>query len=159
MPNPPRGQLVVADPLVLFELDSVKILAAPEDGKTPDFANAQWGDTLPKLFQAKIIQSFKNAGYLQYVARPGDGLTADFTLRTEIRSFRITAGPDRQAAIEFTAKLSTLDGRILAAEVFHSNRPALILNATTATTALGEAFKDVITQLIVWTSSETGKAS
>ncbi len=159
LPHPPRGQIIVADPAVLFEFDSVKISAAPEDGKTPDFGNAQWGDTLPKLFQAKIIQSFENAGYLQHVARPGDGLTADFILLTEIRSFRITATPDRQAVVEFTAKLSTSDGRILAARVFRATRATPVLDAPSATAALGEAFKEVVTDLIVWASGATGKAS
>lgn len=159
LPSPPEGQLVVADPTVMFEFDTVKILATPEDGKAVDFGNAQWSDTLPKLFQAKVIQGFENAGYLQQVSRPVDGLNADYTLLTDIRTFHISPSPERQAKVEFMAKILTADGRVIAARSFHASAPAPAMDAASATAALSEAFGKAVTELVLWTASATGKPS
>lgn len=159
LPAPPRGQLVVADPTVMFEFDTNKILAAPEDGKAVDFGNAQWSDTLAKLFQAKVVQSFENAGYLRQVSRPVDGLAADYTLLTDIRMFHISPSPERQAKVEFMAKILTADGRVIAARLFQATASLQAMDALSATAALGEAFGKAVTELVLWTAETTAKPS
>ncbi len=54
--------------------------------------DAQWADNLPKLIQARLVQSFENAHQLGAVSRPLEQLTAEYRLETAIRSFQITAG-------------------------------------------------------------------
>ena len=40
-----------------------RIIVAPGAGESPPVDNAQWRDNIPKLLQAKLIESFENANY------------------------------------------------------------------------------------------------
>ena len=84
----PAGCSPIPEPTATIVFDTQKFLVRPSDAEGPTFANAKWSDNLPKLHQAKIIQSFENAGLLGSVARPMDALTADHQLQIDIRSFR-----------------------------------------------------------------------
>src|SRR5208337_4362697 len=64
-PAAPLGkQLAVADPNALMAYDSEKVLSQNQAGQLEPLGNAKWSDTVPKLMQAKIIQSFENYGSL-----------------------------------------------------------------------------------------------
>ncbi|MBO0751924.1 MAG: MCE family protein, partial [Bradyrhizobiaceae bacterium] len=65
-----KAQLVVADPTALVALDTQRIIFAPGTGPAPPLEKAQWSDTIPKMFQARIIESFENAKVVAAVARP-----------------------------------------------------------------------------------------
>ena len=60
--------------------DSEKLLSQNPSGQVEPLGTAKWSDTVPKLMQAKIIQSFENAGALGEVNRPMDGTTPDYQL-------------------------------------------------------------------------------
>jgi phospholipid/cholesterol/gamma-HCH transport system substrate-binding protein len=108
-----------------------------------------------KLLQAKVIQSFENANYLGAVARPMDGLTAQFQLLIDIRSFQIATAPEPTADVEFTAKVLADTGAIIGARTFHATAAAPALNtidASAAAAALNEAFNKAATELVVWTN-------
>jgi ABC-type uncharacterized transport system auxiliary subunit len=72
--------LVIPDPNAPITLDNQKIRPPPAAPETSGFANAQWSDTIPKLFQAKIVEALENSNYLRAVSRPLDALTADYQL-------------------------------------------------------------------------------
>jgi len=158
---PPRDkaahfQLVVAEPTALLMFDTQKILVRPGKAESPSFDNAQWSDSLPKLLQAKIIQSFENANYVRAVARPMDGLAADFQLLIEIRRFQISTTPEAEADVEFAAKVLGSDGRIVDSRTFHTTAPSpplKTLDAPGAAAALNNAFDRVAVDLVVWTAS------
>jgi ABC-type uncharacterized transport system auxiliary subunit len=76
--------------------------------------DAQWSAPLPKLLQAKIIQSFENADYPQVVARPTEGLTADYQLLIDLRSFQVELLPKPGAEVEFSARILARDCRLVA---------------------------------------------
>src|SRR3569623_57260 len=61
------AQLVVSDPHAIILYDSAKILSRSADGTYAGIANAQWADNLPKLVQARLVQSFENAQQLHQV--------------------------------------------------------------------------------------------
>jgi len=144
----PRGQLVVAEPTAVVAFDTQKVLVRSQAGERTNLEGAQWSDSIPKLVQAKIIQSFENANDLK-VGRPTDGLTADFQLLIDIRSFQIVASPDPVADVELSAKILA-DGRIVDARIFHASVPAKKLEAAAAAAALNEAFGKVATDLVSW---------
>ena len=151
--KPSQGQLVVADPTALLLFDTQKILVRPGKAKSSSFDTAQWSDSLPKLLQAKLIQGFENANYLKAVARPTDGLTADFQLLIDVRSFQISTSPEPRADIEFAAKVLADTGRIVASRVFHAavpSAPSDTIDAPIAAAALNEAFGKAATDLVVW---------
>ncbi len=151
--KPAHGQLVVPEPTTLIALDTQKILVRPAAPDTPSFANAQWSDSTSKLFQAKIIQSFENANYLGAVGRPVDGLTADYQLLIDIRSFQISTSPEVVASVEFAAKILATNGRIVDARTFRAAVPAKITDAAVAAASLDQAFGKAVTELVVWTAN------
>ena len=61
-------------------------------GLTSIADDAKWSDLLPLVLQARMLQSFENAGLMRQASRPLDGLNADFQLVTEIRKFDLVAG-------------------------------------------------------------------
>jgi phospholipid/cholesterol/gamma-HCH transport system substrate-binding protein len=151
--KPPRGQLVVPEPIALVSLETQKILIRSNGGETSFIDNGQWSDSLPKLVQAKVVQSFENANYLHTVARPFEGLVADYQLLIDIRSFQLfTSGEMRMADVEFAAKILGDKGRIVDARIFHATVPAKAMDAPAAATALDEAFGKAAVDLVVWTS-------
>jgi ABC-type uncharacterized transport system auxiliary subunit len=68
--SPGCGKLVIAEPTALAVLDSDKIVVRSAPGETAQFSDARWEDRLPKLVQARILQSFENASRLRAVTRP-----------------------------------------------------------------------------------------
>ena len=151
--KPPQAQLTIAEPAALLLFDSQKILVRPQAPDSPTFETARWSDSLPKLIQAKILQSFENSKYLAAVARAGDGLNSDYQLLIEIRSFQVATAPETTAMVEFSAKIVGENGRIKDSRVFQSMLPTKITDAAAAAGALNEAFGNVAKELVIWTAA------
>ena len=146
----PRGQLVVVEPSALAPYDSEKILVRPSPGEAAQLRDAQWEDRLPKLMQARILQSFENASRLRAVGRPADKIATDFVLITEVHAFEISAY-DGTAVVEIAAKIvRERTGRIMAARVIRASVPAQATQGAGAVEALNEAFVKAATQLVLW---------
>ena len=150
-PTPLGKQVAVADPTALMAYDSEKVLSQGQAGQVEPLNNLKWSDTVPKLVQAKIVQSFENAGALGEVNRPIDGSTPDYQLLTEIRRFQIVQGPQPVAEAEISAKLVGNDGHIVAARVFSAKEPVQSKEDAEAARALSTAFEGIVTNLIAWT--------
>jgi phospholipid/cholesterol/gamma-HCH transport system substrate-binding protein len=146
-------QVVVADPTALLAFDSEKILTQNTAGQLEGINGAKWSDTLPKLLQAKIVQSFENTGSLGEVNRPIEGVTPDYQLLTEIRQFQIVQGPEPSGEAEISAKLVANDGHVAAARIFSSKVPVKALNEAEAARALNQAFQSIAADLLAWTRS------
>lgn len=152
-PSAPKkaAQVEVPEPAALLMFDTQKILIRPTPGHGPTFARAQWGDTIPKLVQAKVVQAFENAGYLD-VSRPIDGLASDYKLIIDIRSFQISTAAAPTAEVDLSARLVSSDGKLVASHVFRSAVPADVTNASAAADSLGKAFAAVAFDLVTWTA-------
>ena len=146
-----KSQLIVAEPTALVAFDSQRIIVDPGTGEMPE--NAQWSDTIPKVLQEKIIQSFEASNYVGAVARPIEGLAADYQLLLDLRSFRLM-GPSTapQAPVEFAAKIVGDGGRIVGSRIFEAVVPAKDVSAAGAAAALDEAFGRTATDLVEWTA-------
>ncbi|WP_296584635.1 ABC-type transport auxiliary lipoprotein family protein [Xanthobacter sp.] len=151
-----NGQLVVVAPTALAVLNTDKIMVEPGAGQVAYLADAQWSDNLPALLHARTIQAFENASKLRRVARPGDGVNADYTLVTDIRTFALRiADQGPVAVVEISAKLiGTQSGRILAAQVFRAAVPAASSAGPAATVALDQAQEQVLVQMVRWASTK-----
>jgi len=146
------GQMVVPTPSALAALNTEKIMVMPGGGQIAYLGDAQWGDSLPALLQARIIQAFENATLLRRVARPGDGVSADYQLLVDIRTFGLRITPEGpQAVVEVAAKLiANASGRILAAQVFQSTAPAASADGAAAAAALDQASDAVMVSMVKW---------
>ncbi len=149
----PSWTLVVPEPSTLMGFNTDKILLQPEAGESVPVDNARWGDNLPILVQAKVVQSFENAGYANSVSRTRDGLTGDYQLIIDIRRFHISTAKEATADIDFIAKLANKDGKIIAASTFQATAPAKGSEAQAYVDAFDEAFAKLETDLVDWTTT------
>jgi cholesterol transport system auxiliary component len=148
----PRGQLIVTEPTALAAFEDDKVVVRPQPGETAALDDAQWEDRLPKLIQARLIQSFENANRLRRVGRPEDKLAIDFVLVSNVRRFEISVA-DQSAVVEISAKIvRERTGRIMGARVFRAVVPAPATRGKGAVAALNEAFIKVATQVVLWST-------
>jgi phospholipid/cholesterol/gamma-HCH transport system substrate-binding protein len=136
----------------LLVLDTEKILTRTVAGVSSALPDAQWGDTVPKLVQMKIIQAFENAGTLAAVSRPIEGLAGDVQLALDIRRFQLAAGAELAGEVELSAKVLDGKGRIADQRLFHATAPAASADAPAAAAALDRAFGAAAVELVVWMS-------
>lgn len=159
--KPAKSQLVLPEPTALIALDTPRIIVAPGAGESPPVDSAQWRDNIPKLLQAKLIESFENSNYVAAVARPMEGLNADYQLLIDIRNFQISpagAAPAAAASgpaahVEFAAKILGENGRIIGSRTFDVAVPQRLSDTAGAVSALDEAFGKAATDLVLWTRS------
>jgi phospholipid/cholesterol/gamma-HCH transport system substrate-binding protein len=144
------AQMVVADPNAIILYDSQKILIRAADGTYSSIPNAQWADNLPKLVQARIVQSFENAHQLGQVSRPIDQLNPEVRLELSIRSFYVEPIPSPKATVEITARLVSDKGAVTGARTFAATVEAKGTDAKEATAALTAAFGQVAKELVDW---------
>jgi cholesterol transport system auxiliary component len=144
------GNLVVAEPIAVATLDGQRVVVKPTPGEVTYLPDAQWSDRLPKLVQSKIIEAYENSSRLTSVGRPGDRLTVDYQLLSELRAFEIDAASGT-ATVELTAKVvNDKTGKIVAARVFSARRPVGAVDGPNATRALDAALGEVLADLVGW---------
>jgi phospholipid/cholesterol/gamma-HCH transport system substrate-binding protein len=154
-----KSQLVVLEPSALISIDTRKIAVAPGAGEFAGLDDSQWSDNVPKLVQEKIIQTLENSDDFGAVARPLEGLNADYQLALDIRSFDIVGGPAQgggpapaQADIALSAKILGESGRIVGSRIFDAKAPVQSATAAGAAAAFNEAFAKAATELATWTA-------
>jgi len=146
----PSAQLSIPEPTAVLMFDTQKILVRPSGSEGPTFSNAKWSDNIPKLIQARIIQSFENANLR--VARPIESFTTSRQLLIDLRSFQISLAATPQAEAEFSAKILGDNGQIFGTRIFRATVPAATADAPAAAAALDNAFGKVATELVIWAS-------
>jgi phospholipid/cholesterol/gamma-HCH transport system substrate-binding protein len=149
---------VVPEPTTLMGFNTDKILLQPASGESVPLANARWSDNLPVLFQAKVIQSFENAGYTKEVSRTREGVTGNYQLLIDIRRFHVATSGNAEADIDFVAKLLDQDGKIIDAREFGATAPASTTDAKAYVSAFNEALGKLLTDLIDWSTKAIAAA-
>lgn len=145
------AQLAVAEPTVTLQLDTQRVLVLPP-GDRPEFANAQWGDSIPKLVQSRLVQAFENLSLQRAVTRVSPDVTPDQQLLVDIRSFQVMAEKGPVAEVTLTAKVVAKDGRVLASKIFTQRTPVSEINPAAAVAGINDAFGKVASELVVWAS-------
>jgi cholesterol transport system auxiliary component len=150
------AQIAVAEPVAVQALEAERILVKDSSGAISFLGGAQWADRLPRLIQARLIQTFENASRIRAVSRPTDRITPDYQLTSEIRAFQIDASTN-QAVVEMSVKLvNDRSGRIATARVFSARSAVQTINPQTAAKALDRALSSVLLQIVRWVG--TGQA-
>jgi cholesterol transport system auxiliary component len=141
--------IIVAEPSTIFALDSERIVVRAANGEITYLPRAQWSDRLPRLLQARLIQSFENAGRAA-VGRPTDRLAGTTQLLIDIRSFEVREA-SRDAFVEVAAKLvANPSGRVANARLFGATAAVGAIDGQGATQALDRALASVIAQIVGW---------
>jgi phospholipid/cholesterol/gamma-HCH transport system substrate-binding protein len=146
-------QMTVPDLNATLVYDTQKMLIRSAEGTYSNVEGGQWADNLPKLVQAKIVQSFENARQLKSVSRPIDQLEAEYRLELSIRNFQISKNPAPTALVEFSARLVNDKGEIKDARIFKATETVEGTQAAQAAAALNKAFEKAAQELVVWTAS------
>jgi phospholipid/cholesterol/gamma-HCH transport system substrate-binding protein len=147
------ASLTVAEPTAVVMYDSQRVLAQGKDGGFTFLEDAQWSDSLVKLVQAKLVQTYENAQLFASVGRPVEGVAPEDQLLVDIRSFSASTSPSPSAEVAIEAKLVSADGKVVAERVFHRSAPIAVTSAADAVAALNGAFVGVETDLVAWTAA------
>jgi phospholipid/cholesterol/gamma-HCH transport system substrate-binding protein len=148
--KPLKGQLVIPEPTTVTMYDTQRIVFSPANN-SPEFANAQWADTIPRLMQARLLQSFENYDIKHPPLRSGEGLEVDYQLLIDIREFQVDAAAAPTANIAFSARLVGKDGKMIAAKVFTASKPVEKVEPASVVSAFDAAFAATARELIAWT--------
>lgn len=146
----PDAQLLVLEPTALSELDTEKILVRRPDWEGPPPVAAHWPDMLPKVVQARIVQSFENAHYMKALGRVPEGTRGDFRLLIDIRSFQVSGGAGSAAEVELAGKIVSAEGRVVDARMFRASTPVATLDAEVTAKALSDTFERIATEIVLW---------
>jgi phospholipid/cholesterol/gamma-HCH transport system substrate-binding protein len=147
----PEGQLVVPEPDVVGSVFNDQVAVMTPSGERSPAIEAKWPDTLSRVFQSRVVQSFENAGYLKVVGHQPDAFKTDYQLMIDLRSFQIVASESPTAEISFSAKIVGDSGQILGAKLFSASVPAAITDEASVAAALNKAFDKVVSELVIWT--------
>lgn len=145
----PTTQLQVAEPTALSMLDTDKIVLIGAPSGKPVFDNGQWPDLLPKVVQARLVETFENARFPNVVGRVPDAGKSDFQLTIEIRHFEVSA-PKGSADVELAAKLFGTEGKLVASKSFRASSPTGSLDVKEGAKALDATFGGVAGEIVKW---------
>jgi cholesterol transport system auxiliary component len=150
------GQLAIAEPVTIQAFEGERIIVKDAAGAVSFLPGGQWADRLPRLVQARLVQTFENASRIRAVARSGDRIVADYQLTSDIRAFQIDAAAN-EAVVEMSAKvIHDRSGRIVNARVFSARVPVGAIDAPNAAQALDRALSNVLLDIVRWAG--TGRA-
>jgi phospholipid/cholesterol/gamma-HCH transport system substrate-binding protein len=148
--KPLNEQLVMPTPTAILQLDTQRFLLAPTKD-LPGFSNAQWADSIPKMLQVKLIQSFENYDVAHAPLR-SDNPGANFQLLVDVRSFQINTDDELTAEIGFSARILNKDGQVVASRLFQQRKKLDKPDPASAVAAFNDAFASAATDLITWTA-------
>lgn len=152
-----KEQLVLPIPTASLLLDTQRMLFAPSK-EMPSFSNAQWADSIPKMLQVKLIQSFENYDIAHAPLRPTDAVATNSQLVIDLRSFQINTDGDLTAEIGFSARLVNKDGQVLASSLFQTRKNLDKAEPASAVAAFDAAFGSIASDLITWTADALSDA-
>jgi phospholipid/cholesterol/gamma-HCH transport system substrate-binding protein len=168
------AQWAIPEPTAVAMLETQRFLFAPTQDY-PGFSEAIWADSLPKLLQARLIESFENYDLAHAPSRVADIGQADFQLLIDLRRFRIAVdakppaeiglsaraeiglsaraeiGLSARAEIGLSARIVDKNGKVLAARLFEANEKMDKVEPPAAVAAFSNAFGRIATDLIAWT--------
>ena len=147
-----RGQIVIAKPMALQVFSSDRILVKDGSGTISFIPGGQWADQLPDLVQTRLVHTFENSSNMRSVFKAGAGITADYSLSSEIRAFYIDSAQGN-AVVELSVRLiAERTGHIMKARIFRAETPAFASEAGTAAQGLNQSLSEVMRDIVLWTT-------
>jgi|SRR5665648_350034 len=158
LPTPPEQvpgwRLVISEPTTLLAFNTDKILTEPAPDESLPLENARWSDSLPILVQAKLLETFENAGYARSVTRTIGEFAGGFQLSIDIRRFAVATSAEPAAQIVVLAKILDPNGEIVDSRQFEVSAPATGSDARAYVNALSSAFAKIELALLEWTTAK-----
>jgi phospholipid/cholesterol/gamma-HCH transport system substrate-binding protein len=145
-----KGQLAVPEPSAVAMLETQRMLFSPVKDY-PDFAEFVWADSIPKLLQARLIESFENYDIAHAPLRTTDIGETDFQLLIDVRRFQIATDSQPAAQIGLSARIVDKNGKVIASHLFEQNQTLDKIEPPAAVAAFNDAFGRLAKDVIAWT--------
>lgn len=151
-PSAKNRQILVPEPTAVKALDSEQVVIRVSGVEIQYLSKARWGDRLPKLVQAKLVEAFENTGRIGGVGKPGQGLAIDFQIVSDIRAFQVETNGGQRANVEISVKLlNDRNGTVRGQRVFSATSAVQGSGNRDYIAALDRAFAQVSTEIVAWT--------
>ena len=151
--NVPRGglQVLVPEPTTVRALDTDRIAARPSPSEYAYLPNAIWSDRLPRLLQARLVETLQNSGRVRAASVPGQGLLIDYQIIMDVRAFELSG----EAAIaDFAVRImDDRNGRVVRSRVFRYAVALAAGDVGNVVAALDKAMDLAFTDMIEWALS------
>ncbi|MEX0346507.1 MAG: ABC-type transport auxiliary lipoprotein family protein [Rhizobiaceae bacterium] len=146
-----RRQAIVTEPSALKALDSENIVVRASATSLEYLDGAQWADRLPKIIQARLVETFERSGRIGGIGKPGEGLAIDYQIIAEVRSFEIRLEGGERAQVEIAVKLlNDRNGVVRSTAEFSASSPVNGAGNDEFVAALDRAFAEVAVAIVDW---------
>jgi phospholipid/cholesterol/gamma-HCH transport system substrate-binding protein len=143
-------QWAMPEPTAVAMLETQRFLFSPAQDY-PGFAEAMWADSLPKLLQARLIESFENYDLAHAPLRMADTGQTEFQLMIDVRRFRVAVDTKPSAEIALSARIVDKNGKVVAARLFEESEQFDQVAPREAVAAFSAAFGRIAKNMIAWT--------
>jgi phospholipid/cholesterol/gamma-HCH transport system substrate-binding protein len=144
-------QWAIPEPTAVAMLETQRFLFQPAQ-EYLGFSEAMWADALPKLIQARLIESFENYDLAHAPLRMADIGQTDFQLLIDVRRFRIAVDSTPAAEIGLSARIVDKSGKVVASRLFEESEKFDKVEPPAAVAAFDEAFGRLAKNMIAWTA-------
>jgi cholesterol transport system auxiliary component len=142
------AQLLVPEPTAVHALDTDRIAARPNAAEYAYLPGAVWSDRLPKLLQARLVETLQNSGRARAVGVPGQGLLIDFQVVLDVRAFEYT--PEGAVADFVVRVMDDRNGRVLRSKSFRNVVPVAAAGSIGIVQALDLAMDQCFVEIANW---------
>jgi phospholipid/cholesterol/gamma-HCH transport system substrate-binding protein len=149
--KPINVQWAIPEPTAVAMLETQRFLFSPAQ-EYPGFAEAMWADALPKLIQARLIESFENYDIAHAPLRVADVGQTEFQVLIDVRRFRIAVESGPVAEIGLSARIVDKNGKVVASRLFEEREKFATVAPAEAVNAFSEAFGRIAKDVIAWTA-------
>ncbi len=147
------GQLAIARPEVSISLATNRI-ALRRNNVFDYYADSQWTDSTPALFQDLLIEALERNGALGSVARDMEGIHVGFIVQSEIHAFEAHYDHGDSAptvVVDVTVKIiSAAKSEIVGALEFHQESAATANNVPAVVAAFDAALSVILPEIARW---------
>ncbi|WP_298885839.1 MlaD family protein [uncultured Bradyrhizobium sp.] len=144
------ASLAIPEPTAVAMLQTQRMLFSPV-GDIKGFADFLWADSIPKLVQARLIDSFENYDIAHAPLRATDLGQAEYQLLIDIRHFRIATEGEPRVEIGLSARIVDKNGKVIASRMVESTEKLDKIEPAAAVAAFDAAFARIARELIGWT--------
>ncbi len=142
------AQVLVPEPTTVHALDTDRIAARPGPSEYAYLPGAVWSDQLPKLLQARLIETLQNSGRTRAVAKPGQGLLIDYQVVLDVRAFEYTS---EGAVADFIVRvMDDRTGRVIRSRGFRHVVPVASPGNGGIVQALDQAMDQAFVEIANW---------
>jgi len=143
-------QLAIPEPTAVAMLQTQRMLFSPVRDY-PGFAEFLWADSIPKLLQARLIDSFENFDIAHAPLRAPDVGQAEYQLLLDVRRFRIVTEGDPVVEIGLSARIVDKNGKVIASRLVEASEKLDKIEPLVAVDAFNKAFARIARELVGWT--------